>query len=296
MKLAKLGLFLISCVLAFGQETPASAEKPSPEVDKALRSRVGEFYQAFVEGKFRKAYLLVSEDSQDAFMESSKDQYQGCEIIKVDFTDNLTKATVLERCNGMMHWHGTNLPTIVPLTTHWKLQNGDWDWYYIRPTEVMTPWGIAIIRPEDQTSSPVTKPVIPDGKAMAATIFTGVKVDKDNVTLHAWETSKDVVHLHNGMPGSVDLQIDVPKQPGLKVRADKTTLNQNEEATISFEYRLDDAEVLCGDCAKKVHGTAVVQIHIVPTGKIFPIQVSFQLPPEGYQSAATEPPKAKKKK
>jgi len=302
MIMAKLGLLLIPCLLAFGQGTPASAEKPPAEVDRALRARVGEFYQAFVEGKFRKAYLLVSEDSQDAFMESAKDQYNGCETVKVDFSDSFTKATVLERCNGVMHWHGTNLPTVVPLTTHWKLQNGEWDWYYIRPSEVMTPWGVARIQPGDEPSA-LSKPVIPDGKAMTATIYSGVTVDKEMITLHSWETSKDQIRVHNGMQGSVDLQIDVPNQAGFKVRADKTSLNQNEDSIISFEYKLDDAEILCGDCAKKVHGTAVVQIHVVPTGKIFPIQVAFELPPAGYKAPAppappapVETPKKKKKK
>jgi hypothetical protein len=294
MRIAKLGLLLIPCVLAFGQDATVPSEKAPAAVDQALRARVSQFYQAFIDGKFRQAYLLVSEDSQDAFMESSKDQYKGCETVKIDFNDNFTKATVLESCMGMMHWHGTNLPTKVPLTSHWKLQNGDWDWYYILPTEVMTPWGKAIIRPEDQTP-PTERPVIPDGKAMTSTLFTGVKLDKENVELHAWETSKDVVHVHNDMPGKLELQLDVPYQPGFKVHADKTLLNQGEVATITFEYKLDDAAILCGDCAKKVHGEMTVQLHLIP-GRIRPIQVTFQLPPTVNNELPLEPPKPQKKK
>ncbi len=281
MKIWKFGLFLIPCILAFAQETPAPAVKPPDEVDQALRARVAQFYHAFESGKFREAYLLVSEDSQDAFMESSKDQYKKCDTIKIDYTDNFTKAKVLESCLGTMRWHGGNMPTTVPLSSNWKLQNGQWDWCYVRPTEVMTPWGISKVPPQSEIDeAPKTKPVIPDARAMAQMILKAVQVDKQSVWLHSWETSRDEVHVSNAMPGSVDLKLEVPKQPGLKVHAAKTTLAQNEETTIVFEYKLDDAEVLCGDCAKKVHGTATVQLIVEPTGRVFPITVTFELPPE----------------
>jgi len=90
MKMLKFGLFLIPCFLAFAQrptvppknEAPwVPSEKAPPEVNEALRARIDKFYGAFMKGKFREAYLLVSEDSQDAFMESSKDTYTSCETI-----------------------------------------------------------------------------------------------------------------------------------------------------------------------------------------------------------------------
>src|SRR5690348_16195010 len=78
MKMLKFGLFLIPSLLAFGQEASVPSEKAPPEVNQALQARIDKFYGAFIRGKFREAYLLVSEDSQDAFMESAKDTYASC--------------------------------------------------------------------------------------------------------------------------------------------------------------------------------------------------------------------------
>ena len=54
----------------------------------------------------------------------------------------------------------------------------------------------------------------------------------------------------------------------------------NEQTTIVFEYRLDDASIECGDCAKRVKSTLTAQVHIQPTGQLFPITVTFGIPPE----------------
>jgi hypothetical protein len=292
MKMLKFGLFLIPSLLAFGQEASVPSEKAPPEVNQALQARIDKFYGAFIRGKFREAYLLVSEDSQDAFMESAKDTYASCETIKIDYTDNFTKAKVFEKCHGTMAWHGANLPSIVPLTTHWKFQNGDWDWCYVRPAEVVTPWGVSKVPPED-TDPNKPKPSIPDAKAMVQGFQNAVKADKELVTLHSWENSKEVVHLHNDMPGTVDLKLEVPKQPGLKVRLDKTTLDAGQDATLEIEYRVDDAEILCGDCAKKVQGKTVVTVLVEPIRRLVLIGLNFEAKPA--EERAKEAEKAEKK-
>ena len=291
-KMLKFGLFLIPCILAFGQEAPVSSEKAPPEVNQALRARLDKFYGAFIRGKFREAYLMVSEDSQDAFMESPKDTYDSCDIVKIDFTDNFSKATVLVKCHGTMAWHGANLPSIAPLTTHWKLQNGDWDWYYVRPTERITPWGVSKVPLED-TDKNKPKPSIPDAKAMIQTFQNAVKADKELVNLHSWENSKDVVHVHNDMPGTIELKLDVPKQPGLKVRLDKNSLDAGQDATLEFEYKVDDAEALCGECAKKIQGTTIVTLTVEPIRRYLLIALNFEAKPA--EERAKEAEKAEKK-
>ena len=293
----KFGLFLIPCVLAFGQEASAPSvpsEKAPAEVNQALQARIDKFYGAFIRGKFREAYLMVSEDSQDAFMESPKDTYTSCDTIKIDYTDNFTKATVFEKCHGTMAWHGANLPSIVPLTTHWKFQNGDWDWYYLRPTEVVTPWGVSKIPAEGADQNPnKAKPSIPDAKVMVQGFQNAVKADKEIVNLHSWENSKDVVHLHNDMPGTIELKLEVPKQPGLKVRLDKTSLDAGQEATLEIEYKVDDAEILCGDCAKKVQGKTVLTVLVEPIRRFVFVALNFEAKPA--EERAKEAEKAEKK-
>jgi hypothetical protein len=288
MKMAKLGLFLMACSVAYSQETTVPSEKAPNEVNEALRSRVQQFYQAFVEGKFRTAYLFVAEDSQDAFMESGKDQYKKCETIKMDYTADFTKARVLESCDGVWKWHGQVINTKIPLTTFWKLANGQWDWYYVRPTEVRTPFGISKV-PAEETNDGKAAPVIPDNRAMLQMVNNAVKVDKSEITLHGWEASKDELHVLNEMPGVISLILDFPGKPGLKVSCSKTELMRNEEAVVVFEYKPDDAAVLCGECAKRLTGSISGQLLIVPSGRTFPVSINFPIPPHKELPLPPEP-------
>src|ERR1700682_756304 len=98
MKLLNLCLFLIAWALASGQDNSDLFEKAPPPIDEALRARVTQFYQAFTSGKFREAYPLVAEDSQDAFFAASKDTLKSCEILRIRYSDNFTKADVVEAC------------------------------------------------------------------------------------------------------------------------------------------------------------------------------------------------------
>src|SRR5713226_7195650 len=144
MKSSKLLLFALPCALAFGQ-TPAPApepEKAPPEVDQALRSRVTVFYQSFVSGKYRDAFQVVADDAQDAFFTADKTSYKTCETIKIDYSDNFTRAKVGETCKGDFRWSGHVFPGTAALTSNRKVVDGQWYWYYIKPTQVMTPWGL----------------------------------------------------------------------------------------------------------------------------------------------------------
>jgi hypothetical protein len=77
MKTLALSLVLLSCFAALGQDSSELFDKAPPPIDEALRARVDKFYGAFIAGKFKEAYLLVADDSQDKFFELSKDQYKG---------------------------------------------------------------------------------------------------------------------------------------------------------------------------------------------------------------------------
>ena len=72
----------------------------------------------------------MADDSQDKFFELSKDQYKGCEIIKINYSDNFTKAAVVTSCKSDWRLHGTVTLTTFPLTSNWEVVDGQWYWHY----------------------------------------------------------------------------------------------------------------------------------------------------------------------
>jgi hypothetical protein len=237
---------------------------------------VDKFYGAFVAGKFKDAYLLTANDSQDAFFELSKDQYKSFEIIKIRYGDNFTKAVVVTAIKSDWKWHGVVTPTTFPLTSNWKVEDGQWCWHYVKPTMAATPFsptGFVPIPPETTDKKPAALPANLAGSAQA--VLSKVGVDKATVQLHSYEQSHDVVHVRNDMPGQVTLNLDKLDMAGLKITVGKTQLQAHEETTILFEWRLDDPAIQCLDCAKKMSGRRMVQLHIQPTNQIFPISINF---------------------
>jgi hypothetical protein len=285
MKLLRLCPFLIACVLASGQDNSDLFDKAPPPIDEALRARVTQFYHAYTTGKFREAYPLVAEDSQDAFLGASKDVMKSCEILRIKYSENFTIADVVEGCKGEWVYHGVKTPTSFPLTSHWKIMDGQWFWYYIKPTMMPSPFsptGFIAVPPDPPAdTAKKTLPAMPANPVEAARgILSKVRVDKTAIKLRGYETSKDELRVINEMPGQVSLSIDPIAFPGLKITPGKTELQANEQTTIVFEYRLDDATIECGECAKRVKSTLTAQLHIQPTGQLFPITVTFGIPPE----------------
>jgi hypothetical protein len=270
-------VLLLSGFAAFGQNSSELVDKAPPEIDGALRARVDKFYGAFMAGKFKDAYSLVADDSQDKFFELGKDQYKGCEVVKTRYSDNFTKAVVMTNCKSEWRWQGVITPVTLPLMSNWEIVDGQWYWHYVKPTTVASPFAPNGFVPVPSDGKPGDAAVVPKdiaGKAQA--ILSSVSVDKRVVHLHSYETSQDVVHVRNDMPGSIGLKLDRLDMPGLKITLGKTLLGQHEETTILFEWRLDDPEILCVDCAKRMKTNPTVQLHIVPTTQTFPINIILE--------------------
>lgn len=285
MKFSRLYPLLFAGALAFGQDTNSDLfDKAPPPIDQALRARVEQFYRAYTTGKFREAYPLVAEDSQDAFLGSSKNTFKSCEVLKINYSDNFTKAVVVESCKGDWNFHGHTVGTSMPVTSNWEVVDGQWFWYYVKPTSMPSPFsptGFATITPDSSSGATLNASVLPANPLDSARgILAKVRVDKTAIKLKGYETSKDELHLINEMPGQISLTIDPVAFPGFKITPEKTELQANEQTTILFEYRLDDATIECGECAKRVKSTLTAQLHIQPTGQVFPITVTFGIPPE----------------
>jgi hypothetical protein len=274
-------LLLVSGLLGLAQDSKEMFDKAPPAIDEALRARVDQYYHAFMEGKFKEAYLLVSEESQDAFLEADKDRYKACETIKIRYSDDFTKAVVIESCKTDWKWHGVITPTTFPITSSWKIVDGKWFWYYVRPTQApfpFSPTGFITVPPADAADKDNSSVVPKDLKAAAQGILAQVSLDKMAVRLRPDEASHDVIHIHNGMPGVIKLQLDQLVVPGLTITLGKTELAANQETTVSFDYRLDNPGIACVDCAKKLKGTSTVTLRVIPTGQTFTIAVAFGLP------------------
>jgi hypothetical protein len=273
-------LLLISSFTAFSQNSSDLFDKAPPAIDDALRSRVNKFYELFIAGKFKDAYSLVADDSQDKFFELSKDQYKSCEIIKVNYSANFSKATVVTSCKSDWRWHGAVTLTTFPLTSNWEVVDGQWFWHFERPTMVPSPFsptGFIPVPPDSKTDPTALIPKDLPGAAKG--ILAKVTLDKASVHLKPDVTSQDMIHVRNDMPGEVTLKLDQPNIPGLKVTLGKTNLKAHEETTLLFDWRPDDPAVQCSGCAQKTTmSRPIVQLHIDPTRQIFPIAVAFDSP------------------
>src|SRR5579863_5961596 len=232
-----LFLCLILGAAAFGQEASDLFDKAPPAIDDALRARVTEFYQLYESGKFKQVFLMVADDSQDAFLGSGKEEYKDCHISKVNYTDNFTKAVVVEACKTVWLFHGQTIPSTVPVTTNWKVVDGQWYWYYVKPAFVRSPFSPTGEVPLPQDVPEAKASVLPkDPAAEAKAILARVTMDKNTVVLRADKDSKDQVRVQNDMPGWVTVDIGPSPVPGLKIKTSKTDIGPNEAAVVEFEY------------------------------------------------------------
>jgi len=282
-------LFLAMGFLSFGQEPADVFEKAPPPIDEALRARLDKFYQAYVTGKYREAFALITEDSQDAYIAAPKPRYKSCETIRINWSEEFTKARVVESCEGEFTFHGQTVPVKRPTTSDWKLVDGEWYWYYVKPDAMASPFsptGFVPIPHKETTAaaeggaaSPAKLPSQADVSALAAGILQGVKLDKTSIRLRTDQSSKDELHVRNDMPGGISFDIGQVAVAGLKITPGKTTLQEHEETTIVFEFRLDDKAIACVDCAKKIQSTVNTVLKVQPSGQAFPIDIVFANPP-----------------
>jgi hypothetical protein len=291
--LAVSSLLLLSAFAALGQGTSAPSAEAPPGTDEALHARVNKFYDAFIAGKFKAAYLLVADDSQDSFFELSKDQYKSCEIIKTAYTENFTKATVITSCKTDWKWHGAVTLTTFPLTSTWELVDGQWYWHFVKPTMVPSPFsptGYVPLPPDNTTDN--AKLVPNDIAGTARSILSKVGIDRSSVRLQTNERSQEVIHLRNDMPGEVVVKLDPINVPGLRVNVGQPHLQAHEQTTILIEWSPEDPALHCPDCAKAINSHATVQVRIEPTGQVFPISVALESPQSGspFAPAVTAPP------
>jgi hypothetical protein len=254
----------------------ALAQAPPPEVDQALRARVTEFLQYHVDGNFRKAYDMVAEDTKDEYFNSGKVQLKGFQINDVKFTDNFTKATVTAMLSKTMSVVGQDIPMMVPSTTTWKIENGKWVWYNLAKRTRTTPVGLASAPPtaaptakgDDTTGGGLPKDLNDQAVAAAGrNILQEVSLDKKEVTLAADKPSEQQVVFHNGMTGSVQLELNAPEIPGFSVTLAQSLVRAAADVPVVFRYEAS------GPAQRR--GPIDVRLVVQPLNQVFVIRVNF---------------------
>jgi hypothetical protein len=261
-----LALILVSSLWA---QTPGNVfEKAPPGVDDALRDRIGKFYQAHVDKKFRQADQYVAEDSKDTFFAANKPACLAFRIDKVVYSENFTKAKATVFCKQRIMAPGfPATPMDVPMPDTWKLENGQWFWYLDLSAGRDTPFGHTKPAPEG------TPDAVPDPKAALAaapsieTIWKSVQADKQVVQLSTTKLSTDQVTISNKMPGVITLSLEGTVSPGVRVKLDRTEVKAGEQAIVAFRFQP-------GEQAPPKPGE--VGVRVQPTNQLIPIGIEFQ--------------------
>ena len=266
-----LWTMLVSVLSA--QDAAAVFQKAPPHIDEALRARVTLFYQAHVDGKPRLADAVVHEDSKDAFFAAMKQKYKGFEIVTIKYLENFTRAQVVVAVDGDFVMPGAGLQEYkVPITTLWKMDNGEWWWYVPSAEEgYPTPFGTMKPGPEADAREQVQRAIA--NMPTVAQIRAQVQVDRAEATLSSYEASSDQVQVVNNMPGSVTLRLvsrgAVPS--GYTAAVDPASLGPGEKATVTFH--IDPIN-------KYPKPTIRAELHVDPTNAVIPITVRFSNPPD----------------
>jgi hypothetical protein len=269
-KASLMAAVILLPLIATGQQPTAAVE-----AEQALRARVTEFLQYHVDGSFRKAYDMVAEDTKDSYFASGKAPIKSFKIDDVKLTDNFTRATVTGTISKTLNIGGQDVPVTVPSTSTWKIENGKWVWFMAAQDTFATPVGLSLPPSPGQIAAPaplddIAKNLDPKALAAAAqSILQAVSVDKKVVTLDPGKVSDGKVIFHNGMTGSVQLQVNSPEIPGFTATIAQSTVRAGTDMPVLFHYE---------PAGQSPSGSVTVQLSVQPLNQVFPIRVNFAAP------------------
>jgi hypothetical protein len=252
----------------WAQEQPNLFQSAPPEVEQALRQRVGEFYKLLEEGRFRQTDAYLAEDAKDVYYEQEKKRIRGHEIIRVNWSDNFQKAVVVTVIQTEVVMRGVVTPMGAPLASRWKLENGKWVLYFDTVAGKPTPFGPMKAGP-NQTKGLSPEEMLKNPEV----IFNQIKVEKDLVLLKSFAQSEDSIRVVNGMPGGVRV-LFVPDQviKGFTYKVEPQDIGSGQEAKILFQY--DPGKDL------SAKPTLTGRIRIEPFNKSYGVVIRFDVPEE----------------
>jgi hypothetical protein len=261
--------------LSWAQSPTDVFTKAPPEVEKSLRERLEQFFQAYSTGKFRAAEQLVHEDSKDIFYNAAKSPLISYETVEIQYSDKFTKAVVIT--NVELDWNTSRgrMRVKPPMKTLWKLDQGQW-WWYAEPQKTWeTPFG---------TMRPGENPATPSPAARVhsiADLINQIEIGNREIRLSGYQHSEATGSITNRMPGEVEIKLDnIPLPQGLQVTLSKTKLARGETATVSFKYDPPNRWPKPG---------AEVSVILVQTGYPYRFKLTFDPDPQAQKLLPTQP-------
>jgi hypothetical protein len=255
----RIALLALLSAFAFAQSDDPFKPKPPAEVDQALRARVQEFFDLHVKAQYRKAEELVAEDTKDYFYTHDKPKYLSCEISKVDYTENFTKASAVVTCERYVMLPGfSDRPMKVPGTSTWKLVDGKWYWYVDQDALLNTPFGRMKAGDFPANGAKPAPPALANLPTTGDFLMSQVKMEPQSVRLKRGESAQ--VTFSNRAPGLVDLVVSI-KLAGVEAKFDHSKLKSGESATLVLT-------------AGKTARSGVLTVQVDPTTQTLPIQVT----------------------
>lgn len=206
------------------------AADPPPEREKALRMAVEQFAGAFQEGKLRKAYPLVDEESQEAFLAMAKTTFSKYEWTNVEWSEEFTRARVTLTVDTVWKLPQATVPVRRPWDLSWKWQGGEWLWIWDPPKEIDTAFGRVKVQPSSGSSN----------IDVESEIRKGPKPEDFDNAIHVTpelifsrkEAREADLEVRNGLEGHVNLSAIIQRIPGMKIDRVKKSAGPGE--TIKF--------------------------------------------------------------
>jgi hypothetical protein len=284
------------------QTPPEAAPWPPPEVDLALRTRITQFYQFEVDGKYRQAEQLVAEDTKDLFVGASKPSFYAFQILSITYAADFKGAEVLVVVSRHVPVEGfMGKPVTSKMPSRWKLENGQWC-YYVDPKKDLpaSPFGVPLppgmniphTAAAPPPAAPLTAAAVPQQPAPVANgmtvppavpitttpgarplppmpskppIPTVLTVDKNTVQFKSSAASTDQVIITNPTPFTESLMLTDPKVAGLTVKLDRLGLGSRDKATLSIQWN--------GSAAPPPK--AMIIVKVPQTNQLIPVAVTF---------------------
>jgi hypothetical protein len=222
--------------LCFAQEPADLFQKAPPDIDHALRARISQFYQDYVDGKYRQAESLVAPDTKDYYYDSNKPKILSFEIRRIEYSDNFTKAKATMLCEQYVMMPGfAGKPLKVPVPSRWKVVDGQWYWYVDQNDLRMTPFGK--MNPGPQAGGGVDVAAEIRKNSNVAALAGEVKVDRTAVQLKAVPGATEAVHVVNHMPGAVTLSLGGASLDAVEIKLEPKQLRSGEKGVLSFHFK-----------------------------------------------------------
>jgi hypothetical protein len=253
---------LLAAAAGFAQDGANPFDRPPADVDKALRAHISEFFQCHITGEYRKAEALVAEDTKDLYYNGNKPKYYSFEILRIDYSENYTKAKATVLAEMLINAPGFDRPHKFPIPSYWKMENGEWRWYVDQSQLLDTPFG----RRKETDLKGLQGP-IPSALNIPTTIdfaMNKVKPDKSSVALKRGESAE--VSFSNNATGFVGVALYTPI-PGLEVSPARVDVKPGGKASFTLK--------VAAGANVSTEAPASVTFKVEQTGELIPVEVKI---------------------